>query len=110
MTHKTSAASLNEDNDSEYIGRLKIALDTHEFQRLRYIQGMASISGLYAKSRRCGIKLGLRAQEMALLRIREIAALSAEFACGYKVKDVLVLPKSFTKGALAMAAMGNKNQ
>ena len=27
-------------------------------------------------------KLGLRAQEMALLRIREIAALSDEFACG----------------------------
>ena len=53
-------------------------------------------------------KLGLRAQEMALLRIREIAALSDEFACGYKIKDVLVLPKSFTKGARAMAAIGNK--
>lgn len=53
-------------------------------------------------------KLGLRAQEMALLRVREIAALSDEFASGYKIKDVLVLPKSFTKGARAMAAMGNK--
>jgi len=53
-------------------------------------------------------KLGLRAQEMALLRIREIAALSDDFACGYKIKDVLVLPKSFTKGARAMAAIGNK--
>ena len=53
-------------------------------------------------------KLGLRAQEMSLLRIREIAALSDEFACGYKIKDVLVLPKSFTKGARAMAAIGNK--
>ncbi len=42
-------------------------------------------------------KQGLRAQEMALLRIREIAALSDEFACGYKVKDVLVLPKSFNR-------------
>lgn len=53
-------------------------------------------------------KLGLRAQEMALLRIREIATLSDEFSCGYKIKDVLVLPKSFTKGARAMAAIGNK--
>jgi integrase len=53
-------------------------------------------------------KLGLRAQEMALLRIREIAALSDEFARWYKIKDVLVLPKSFTKGARAMAAIGNK--
>ncbi len=53
-------------------------------------------------------KLGLRAQEMALLRIREIAALSDEFARGYKIKDVLVLPKSFTKGARAMAAIGNR--
>ena len=44
-------------------------------------------------------KQGLRAQEMALLRVREIAALSDEFACVYKVKDVLVLPKSFTIGA-----------
>ena len=40
-------------------------------------------------------KLGLRAQEMALLRVREIAALGDEFACGYEIKDVLVLPKSF---------------
>jgi len=53
-------------------------------------------------------KLGLRAQEMALLRIREIATLSDEFSCGYKIKDVLVLPKSFTKGARAMVAIGNR--
>ncbi len=53
-------------------------------------------------------KLGLRAQEMSLLRIREIAALSDEFACGYKIKDVLVLPKSFTKGARAIAVIGNR--
>jgi len=57
---------------------------------------------------RISFKLGLRAQEMALLRIREVAALSTEFACGYKIKDVLVLPKSFTKGARATAAIGNK--
>ena len=50
-------------------------------------------------------KLGLRAQEMALLRIREIADLSDEFACSYKIKDVLVSPKSFTNGARAMAAI-----
>ncbi len=53
-------------------------------------------------------KLGLWAQEMALLCIRKIVVLSDEFACGYKIKDVLVLPKSFTKGARAMAAIGNK--
>ena len=53
-------------------------------------------------------KLGLRAQEMSLLRIREVATLSHEFSRGYKIKDVLVLPKSFTKGARAMAALGNK--
>ena len=53
-------------------------------------------------------KLGLRAQEMALLRIREVATLGAQFARGYDIKDVLVLPKSFTKGARAVAANGNK--
>ena len=53
-------------------------------------------------------KLGLRAQEMSLLRIREIAAVNDEFPRGYKLKDVLVLPKSFTKGARAIAAIGNK--
>ena len=42
------------------------------------------------------------------MRIREIAALSDEFACGYKIKDVLVLPKTFTKGARAMAAIGKR--
>ena len=47
-------------------------------------------------------------ERLVLLRIREIVALSDEFASGYKVKDVLVLPKSFTKGARAMAAIGNK--
>ncbi len=46
---------------------------------------------------------------MALLRIRELAALSDEFACGYKIKGVLMLPKSFTKGARAMAAIGNRS-
>lgn len=54
-------------------------------------------------------KLGLRAQEMALLRIREVATLSAEFSRGYRIKDVLVLPKSFTKGARATSAIGNKS-
>lgn len=53
-------------------------------------------------------KLGLRAQEMSLLRIREVATLSQEFSRGYQIKDVLVLPKSFTKGARAMAANGNR--
>lgn len=53
-------------------------------------------------------KLGLRAQEMSLLRIREVATLAHDFPRGYQVKDVLVLPKSFTKGARAMAANGNR--
>lgn len=54
-------------------------------------------------------KLGLRAQEMALLRIREICTLSHEFSRGYKIKDVLVLPKSFTKGARAMSRIGSNS-
>ncbi len=42
------------------------------------------------------------------MRVREIAALSQEFPRGYKIKDVLVLPKSCTEGARAMAANGHK--
>ncbi len=61
----------------------------------------------YALTIQISFKLGLRAQEMALLRIREIAALSDEFSCGHKVNDVLVLPKSFTKGARAIPTNGN---
>jgi len=34
--------------------------------------------------------------------------LGAQFARGYELEDVLVLPKSFTKGARAVAANGNK--
>jgi len=49
--------------------------------------------------------MGLPIGEMALMRIREVAALSPEFPCGYKIKEVLVLPKSFTKGARAAAAI-----
>jgi len=49
-------------------------------------------------------KLSLRAQEMALLRIREVVTFGAQFASGYDIKDVLVLPKSFIKGARAVAA------
>ena len=45
---------------------------------------------------------------MALLRISEIAALCDKFSRDYNIKDVLVLPKSITKGARAMAAIGNK--
>ena len=42
------------------------------------------------------------------MRFREIAARSGGFACGYKVKDLMVLPESFTEGARVMAAFGNK--
>ena len=52
-------------------------------------------------------KLGLRVQEMALLRIREVATLSPEFVNGYQIKDVLVLPKGFTKGARATKKSSN---
>lgn len=45
---------------------------------------------------------------MALLRIREVATLGAQYPAGYDIKDILVLPKSFTKGARAVAANGNK--
>lgn len=50
-------------------------------------------------------KLGFRAQELSLLRIREVANLGTEFPRGYQVKDVLVLPKRFTKGARATLAI-----
>lgn len=46
-------------------------------------------------------KLGLRAQEISLLRIREVADIGPQFSRGYKIKSMLVLPKSFTKGARA---------
>lgn len=46
-------------------------------------------------------KLGLRVQELSLLRIREVAHTGPEYPSGYEIKDVLVLPKSFTKGARA---------
>lgn len=46
-------------------------------------------------------KLGLRVQELSLLRVREVAHTGPEYAAGYELKDVLVLPRSFTKGARA---------
>ena len=48
-------------------------------------------------------KLGLRVQEMSLLRVREVAILNKDLVNGYQIKDVLVLPKGFTKGARAKA-------
>ncbi len=45
---------------------------------------------------------------MALLRGREVATL--QFGGGYDVTDVLVLPTSFTKGARAISANGNKEK
>lgn len=49
-------------------------------------------------------KLGLRVQEISLLRVREMAHTGPEYAKGYEIKDVLVLPKSFTKGARATSS------
>ncbi|MDH5327641.1 MAG: tyrosine-type recombinase/integrase [Gammaproteobacteria bacterium] len=47
-------------------------------------------------------KLGLRVQEIALLRIKEVVDLGPQYPRGFKIKDLLVLPKGFTKGARAM--------
>lgn len=49
-------------------------------------------------------KLGLRVQEISLLRIREVATLSNEYPAGFILKDMLRLPKGFTKGARAIKA------
>ena len=38
---------------------------------------------------------------MALLRVKEVAEIGPQFPKGYKLKDLLVLPKGFTKGARA---------
>ena len=54
-------------------------------------------------------KLGLRVQELALLRLREVCQVGAEHPRGYALKDTLVLPKSFTKGARATSARGDKD-
>ena len=48
-------------------------------------------------------KLGLRVQEMALLRISDVAEVGPQFTKGFKLKDILILPKGFTKGARATA-------
>jgi site-specific recombinase XerD len=47
-------------------------------------------------------KLGLRVQEISLLRVKEMAELGPEYPMGFRIKDVLVLPKGFTKGARAV--------
>ena len=57
----------------------------------------------------CSFKLGLRVQELALLRLREVCQIDAACPRGYALKDTLVLPKSFTKGARATAARGGKD-
>jgi len=53
-------------------------------------------------------KLGLRVQELALLRLREVCQIESTYPRGFELKDTLVLPKSFTKGARAMAIRGDK--
>ena len=55
-------------------------------------------------------KLGLRVQELSLLRIGEVATLSAQYTGGYELKDELRLPKRFTKGARAIKVAGNKKK
>lgn len=81
-------------------GQAKV-LSTEEFRRVltaieshRHPEKNALIMQL-------SFKLGLRVQEIALLRIREIAKVGPEFPTGFELKDVLVLPQGFTKGARA---------
>ena len=46
-------------------------------------------------------KLGLRAQEIALLQIKEVARLNTT-GTGFKLLEVMALPAAYTKGADAM--------
>ena len=46
-------------------------------------------------------KLGLRAQEIALLKIKEIAKLNSS-GTDFKLLEVMSLPAAYTKGADAM--------
>ena len=48
-------------------------------------------------------KLGLRVQEIALLQIKEVAELETQGSrtAGFRIKDILPLPASITKGARA---------
>ena len=48
-------------------------------------------------------KLGLRVQEIALLQVKEVAELELQGSrtTGFRVKDILALPASITKGARA---------
>ncbi|GAB1260007.1 tyrosine-type recombinase/integrase [Aurantivibrio plasticivorans] len=46
-------------------------------------------------------KLGLRAQEIALLQVKEVAQLNSA-GTGFKLNEVMSLPASYTKGADAM--------
>ena len=43
----------------------------------------------------------MRSTGMALLRIKEVAELGPEYPRGYQLKDILILPKGFTRGARA---------
>lgn len=49
-------------------------------------------------------KLGLRVQEMALLKIKDVAELGPEIAGqrSFKLKEILALPAAYTKGADAL--------
>lgn len=49
-------------------------------------------------------KLGLRVQEISLLQIKHVAELGSQYPGGFEAKDMLVLPKSLTKGARTTAA------
>ena len=82
---------------NDEFGAVLAAIETH-----RYPAKNAAIVQV-------SFKLGLRAQEIALLRLREVCQVGPEHPRGYAIKDTLVLPKSFTKGARATAARGDKS-
>ena len=81
---------------NDELGAVLAAIETH-----RHPAKNAAIAQV-------SFKLGLRAQELALLRLREVCQVGPEHPRGYAPKDTFVLPKSFTKGARATAVRGDR--
>ena len=54
-------------------------------------------------------KLGLRAQEVALLQIKEVAKLNST-GTDFKLLEVMSLPAAYTKGAYAMKRSKSRYQ
>ena len=80
------------------IGQARV-LDDNQFQSLLAEIRKHRHSEKNTLIMQISFKLGLRAQEIALLRVTEVAQIGSLYTNGFEIKDVLVLPKSFTKGA-----------